>query len=489
MQDRIEQDLPPRRSRRTRTLGLVTPNIGRSAREQYRHLYRRVGVTDALSIGLSLLVAYWIRFGLRAPSANFLALLVGTTPVMVAIFAGFRLYDAHRFTAAEEFRRLVVAISLGLSGVVTVSFWSRASFSREWLAVSWGLTTVLVLATRRLWHWHVWRARREGRLTFPTLIVGTNEEARRLEETMARPSFGFRPIGRVAEGTWDGSRNGLPVLGRVGELRELIRESGAECVFVAASALTVTEMGAVAKAVRLEGIEVRITASLPEVLSSRLSVQPFGGVMALSLKPVRLTGGQAIAKRAFDLVVSTVGLLVLSPFLVGMALAVRFSSPGPVLYRQRRIGHRGRPFTMLKFRTMENGAEAQVEELRVERGVADVMFKLPDDPRVTAVGQRLRRFSLDELPQLLNVVRGEMSLVGPRPPLPEEVAMYEDWQFDRLEVRPGITGLWQVSGRSELSFEECVRLDLFYIENWSLAYDHYIIAKTIPVLFSRRGAY
>jgi exopolysaccharide biosynthesis polyprenyl glycosylphosphotransferase len=468
---------------------LVAPRTGRSAREQYQHLYRRVAVTDAMSIGLALLAAYWIRFGLRMPRADFLPLLVGTTPVMVAIFAGFRLYDAHRFTPAEEFRRLVLAICLGLSGVVTVSFWSQASFSREWLAVSWGLTMVLVLASRRLWHRHVWRARREGRLTFPTLIVGTNEEARRLEETMALPNFGFRPIGLVSAGTWDGSHNGLPVLGRVGDLRDLIRESGAECVFVAASALTVAEMGAVAKAVRLEGIEVRITASLPEVLSSRLSVQPFGGVMALSLKPVCLTGSQAIAKRAFDLVVSTVGLLILSPFLVAMALAVRFSSPGPVLYRQRRIGKRGRPFTMLKFRTMENGAEAQVEELRLEHGMADVMFKLPDDPRVTTVGQMLRRFSLDELPQLLNVLRGEMSLVGPRPPLPEEVAMYEDWQFDRLEVRPGITGLWQVSGRSELSFEECVRLDLFYIENWSLAYDHYIIAKTIPVLFSRRGAY
>jgi lipopolysaccharide/colanic/teichoic acid biosynthesis glycosyltransferase len=181
--------------------------------------------------------------------------------------------------------------------------------------------------------------------------------------------------------------------------------------------------------------------------------------------------------------------VLLSPFLVGMALAVRFSSPGPVLYPQRRIGQRGRPFTMHKFRTMENGAEAQVEELRLAHGVCDVMFKLPDDPRVTPVGRFLRRFSLDELPQLLNVLRGEMSLVGPRPPLPEEVAMYEDWQFDRLEVRPGVTGLWQVSGRSDLSFDECVRLDLFYIENWSLAYDLYIIAKTIPVLFSRRGAY
>jgi exopolysaccharide biosynthesis polyprenyl glycosylphosphotransferase len=202
-----------------------------------------------------------------------------------------------------------------------------------------------------------------------------------------------------------------------------------------------------------------------------------------------LTGSQALAKRAFDLVLSVVGLLGLSPILLGTAIAVRISSRGPALYRQRRIGQRGRPFTMLKFRTMERDADTQVEELRLMHGVADVMFKLPDDPRVTSIGRFLRRFSLDELPQLFNVLRGEMSLVGPRPPLPEEVAVYEDWQFDRLEVRPGITGLWQASGRSELSFEECVRLDLFYIENWSLAYDLYIIMKTIPALFSRRGAY
>jgi lipopolysaccharide/colanic/teichoic acid biosynthesis glycosyltransferase len=144
---------------------------------------------------------------------------------------------------------------------------------------------------------------------------------------------------------------------------------------------------------------------------------------------------------------------------------------------------------MLKFRTMYLGADAMVESLREEHGVSDLMFKLQKDPRTTRIGRLLRRYSLDELPQLINVVRGDMSLVGPRPPLPEEVTRYEDWQFDRLEVPPGITGLWQVSGRSDLSFDDCVRLDLFYIENWSLAYDLYILAKTIPSLVSQRGAY
>ena len=212
--------------------------------------------------------------------------------------------------------------------------------------------------------------------------------------------------------------------------------------------------------------------------------------MALSLKPVRLTGHQAAVKRAFDLSSARSARPALARCSLAIAaLGASSPRPGPVLFRQRRVGQRGRPFTILKFRTMRGGADAMVAELRLKHGMNDLMFKLQDDPRVTRVGRFLRRFSLDELPQLINVLRGEMSLVGPRPPLPEEVAEYEDWQFDRLEVSPGITGLWQVSGRSELSFDECVRLDLFYIENWSLAYDLYIVAKTLPVLVSRRGAY
>jgi exopolysaccharide biosynthesis polyprenyl glycosylphosphotransferase len=306
---------------------------------------------------------------------------------------------------------------------------------------------------------------------------------------MSRPAFGFQAIGMVTTTSAPASSSQLPVMGSVGDLRELIRETGAECVFVASSAMSPEEMGHVAKAVRLEGVEVRITATMPEVLASRLTVQPLGGLTALSLRPVRLTGTQVIAKRAFDLTVAGLGTLLLSPIFLAIAAAIKITTPGPVFFRQRRVGHRGRPFTILKFRTMQVGAEQLIDELRERHGVENLMFKLKDDPRVTAVGRFLRKLSMDELPQLINVVKGDMSLVGPRPPLPEEVTRYADWQFDRLEVPPGITGLWQVSGRSELSFDDCVRLDLFYIENWSIAYDLYIVAKTLPALISSRGAY
>jgi exopolysaccharide biosynthesis polyprenyl glycosylphosphotransferase len=416
-------------------------------------------------------------------------LLVGAPFVVIALFASFHLYEAFRYTPAEEFRRILLAVTLGIVGLMMISFWSQAELSRYWVGVSWGLSLVAALVVRRLWHAWIGRERKRGRLTFSTLIVGTNREGAHLAGLMRNPWFGFHPVGVVSTARGAQGDVDLPVLGDLRELRNVIRRSGAECVFVAASAIRPDDMPAIAKAVRLEGVEVRVTATLPEVLASRLSVQPLGGITALSLRPVRLSGSQVIAKFTFDILVSGFLLLLLSPVLAAIVVAVKATSPGPVLFRQRRVGTRGRPFTMLKFRTMRSGSDALVEELRAVHGVEGVMFKLHKDPRVTHVGRFLRKFSLDELPQLLNVMRGDMSLVGPRPPLPEEVTRYEDWQFDRLEVPPGITGLWQVSGRADLSFDDCVRLDLFYIENWSLSYDLYILSKTVPVLLSQRGAY
>ncbi len=426
------------------------------------------------------------------PSGRSLTVLIATPVLMVClVYPAFHLYDAYRYTPAEEFRRIILAVSLGLGALSAVAYSSKSDLSRMWIALSWGIAVVAALASRRVWHKWIGRRRSSGVLAFPTLVVGTNDEARHLVELMQLPSFGFRPIGLVTTQADDPDIEdpAYPVLGSVEELRDVIRELGVECVFVAASALSAREMGFVAKAVRLEGVEVRITATLPEVLSSRVAVQSLYGVTAISLRPVRLTGTQAVVKRLFDIGVASMGVLIASPVLGMIAISVKLSSSGPVLYRHTRVGQRGRPFTMLKFRTMREGADEMVDDLREQRGVDDLMFKLPDDPRVTRVGRFLRRWSLDELPQLFNVIRGEMSLVGPRPPLPREVTRYEDWQFDRLEVPPGISGLWQVSGRSDLSFDDCVRLDLFYIENWSLAYDLYILAKTVPVLVSSRGAY
>jgi exopolysaccharide biosynthesis polyprenyl glycosylphosphotransferase len=466
-----------------------TAGVRSAISRQYRRHYVLMGVTDTLAVLVALVLAYQLRFDRLLPTVDFW-LLLGTVPLTTpVVYLTMRLYRVHQFSTAEEFRRIIVAVSLIVSATVTVSFWSRTSFSRGWMLLSWVLGLVLALSVRRLWHWQARRSRLDGRLTFRTLIVGSNLEAERLAATMQTRELGFLPVGFVTGGLDELRLDDQRVLGPVDRLRELIRETRADCLFVASSAVTPEDVTQVMKARRQENVEVRFSANLPTVLSSRLAPQAIGDVMALSVNVLQLTRCQAAAKRACDVVLSAIGLLALLPVFAAVAVAIKATSPGPVVFRQERIGLRGRPFTLLKFRTMVTGADQLLDALAELNEADGPLFKLRKDPRVTRVGAFLRRSSIDELPQLWNVLKGEMSLVGPRPPLAGEVALYEEWQHDRLEVRPGITGLWQVSGRSELSFEDYVRLDLFYVENWSVAYDLYILSKTIPLLVSTRGAY
>jgi len=471
---------------------LISPRLAGARSDisrQYRSHYVLMGITDSLAVFAAMALAYQLRFDRLMPTADFWLLLLTVPLITPLVYLTMRLYRVHQYSTAEEFRRIIVAVSLIISATVMVSFWSKASFSRLWMVLSWGLGLVLALTVRRLWHWRVRRIRLAGKLTFRTLIVGANLEAERLAATMQTKELGFQPVGFVAGGLDALRLDDERVLGPVARIRELIRETKADCLFVASSAVTPEDVPQIMKARRQENVEVRFTANLPTILSSRLAPQTIGGVMTLSVNVLQLTRAQAAAKRACDVVVSAVGLLALLPVFAVVATAIKATSPGPVIFRQERIGLRGRPFTLLKFRTMCAGADLMLEDLRDRNEADGPLFKLRQDPRVTRVGAVLRRYSIDELPQLWNVLKGEMSLVGPRPPLADEVALYEEWQLDRLEVRPGITGLWQVSGRSELSFEDYVRLDLFYVENWSIAYDLFILSKTIPLLVSTRGAY
>ena len=456
----------------------------RTTASGYRKLSAGMAMSDLVVVLASFLASYGIRFGFSQGYFDFLAVMVVAPPAFIGIFAAFRLYSAHRFGPAEEFRRIFYAVTVGITGVVTLSFWTKAELSRQWVGVSWALCLLLMLGTRRLWHHVVWKARQRGALTYRTLIVGGNEEAGHFARVMSAVAAGFEPIGFVAVGEGRAEMGDLPQVGALEDLDASIRELGIECVFVASSALRERDMAIVTKSSRRQGIELKVSANIPELLSTRLSAQPLGGVMVFSVWPVRLSGLQAATKRTFDLVGGSVALILSLILWVPIGLAVKLGSRGPVLFRQTRVGRRERPFTLLKFRTMIEGAAA----IDVPNDSEGPLFKSKSDPRITTAGRFLRRWSLDELPQLLNVLRGRMSLVGPRPPLPEEVELYEDWQRDRLEVRPGMTGLWQVRGRSDLSFDDYVRLDLFYIENWSLAYDFYLLAKTIPAVLSGRGA-
>ncbi len=469
----------------------AVPARAPSIRRQHHVLYRWMAVTDSVCIVAALLFAHQLQFGMVAPTADFLLVLVLAPFVTVTCHLGCRLYQTYQYTSVEEFRRIILSVTAAVMAIVVLSFWSSIPSSRLWIAYSWCFGLLFTGATRRRWHHgirHRWIA---GKLTFDTLIVGTNREAQQLAELLQSSRVGYRPLGFVATASSQGAAaGGLPVLGSIGALRQLIAQTEASCMFVASSAVNAEDVKQVLKARRLDGVEIRVTANFPgNLAATRVIPQSVAGLLALSVSAVRLTRGQAIAKRTFDLAASSVGLLLAAPLLALIALAIRLEGDGPVLFRQERMGLHRQRFRVLKFRTMVVGAEYMLADLKALNEADGPLFKMRQDPRVTRVGRFLRRYSLDELPQLWNVLRGEMSLVGPRPPLPREVEAYEEWQLDRLEVRPGITGLWQVSGRSELSFEDYVRLDLFYVENWSVAYDLFILSKTVPLLVSARGAY
>ena len=335
--------------------------------------------------------------------------------VCVPIFAAFRLYNVSRLSPAEEFRRIPGAVTLCVAAFLVVGFWSQTNYSRFWVSLTWIFALLIVLTTRRIWHWAMGRQRRAGKLAFRTLIVGTNEEARRIARSMTGVN-GYTAAGFVCPKGDYVRLEGLPVY-ELDDLLLAIPEVGAECVYVASTAVTPVKMAAVTKALRDAEVEVRVSANISDILSTRLSLQQVGGLMALSLRRVRLSGGQAAVKRTMDLALGGLAILLSLPLWTILALAIKLDSRGPVFYRQERIGRHRKPFGMLKFRTMVVGADTMLEDLRDQNEATGPLFKLRRDPRVTRLGRFLRRWSLDELPQLWNVLKGDMSLVGPRPPL------------------------------------------------------------------------
>jgi exopolysaccharide biosynthesis polyprenyl glycosylphosphotransferase len=281
----------------------------------------------------------------------------------------------------------------------------------------------------------------------------------------------------------------LPVAG-LGDVLDVARRSGADTVAVTTASETSAEyLRRLSWQLEGSGVDLLVAPGLVEVAGPRLHIRPFEGLPLLAVEQPRFEGWTRLVKEVLDRLVAALAILVLLPVMLAIALAVRWSGPGPILFRQQRIGQGGRPFRMIKFRSMVVDADQQLELLRNANVSDGLLFKIREDPRVTPVGRWLRRYSLDELPQLFNVLAGSMSLVGPRPPLPVEVARYDSSVSRRLLVKPGLTGLWQISGRSDLPWEETVRLDLRYVENWSLALDALILWKTGRAVLAGAGAY
>jgi exopolysaccharide biosynthesis polyprenyl glycosylphosphotransferase len=461
--------------------GGLRPRVGDALR-RYRAISMGLAVTDAACIVAALLAIYQVRYSTRPMPARELAVVVVAPLLWVAAFRAFNLYAPQHLSPSDEFRGIIGASSLGIVLVVMASYWSKSSFPRAWLGLSWLLALLLELATRRGWEVYRLRLKRDGRLTFRTLIVGTTGEATRLAETLKDPTSGFTPIGYV--GAFDPSvpANGLAVVGDIGELRQLIDDHAADCLFVASTSVSADDILQVTQIARQERTEVRVSANLSQTLTSRLTLQKVGGAIALSIRPVRLTRTQVAVKRAFDVVLASAALAVTLPLWAVIAIAVRLSSPGPVFFNQQRVTKGGQIFRMHKFRTMRVDADRLVD-------TSAPFFKLHSDPRLTPVGTVLRRLSLDELPQFWNVLKGEMSLVGPRPLPADQVAANLELLGPRHEVPAGVTGWWQINGRSGVTPEEAIHLDQFYIENWSLPMDLYIVLKTFGAVLGQKDAH
>jgi exopolysaccharide biosynthesis polyprenyl glycosylphosphotransferase len=453
----------------------------------YRRLAGRLALADAGCLVFALMVSYLVRFGFAPLPGEWVALFATAPFVWIAVFHAFHLHAPQHTSSWEQFKNVISASGVGVITVAMVSFWSHSTFSRAWLGLTWGVALVAELAVRRLFDRHIAKLRADGRLAFRTLIVGANNEAGSLAQALRDRHLGFRPLGYVSVATSPVEANGIRVLGHIDDIECVIEEHHAECLFVASSAVSAEDMLRVAQASRRRGVELKVSANVPQMLTSRLNVQPVGDVMSLSLRPVRLTRGQVLAKRALDVTVSAAALVLAAPFLAVVAAAVKLGSPGPVLFKQHRVTKDGRVFSVLKFRTMRADGDRILQEMGIDPKVP--FFKLQDDPRVTRIGKLIRKTSIDELPQLINVIRGEMSLVGPRPLPVDQVLANEHLLSPRHEVKSGVTGWWQIQGRSDVTPEEALRLDLFYIENWSLSLDIYVLLKTIEVLIKRKGAY
>jgi exopolysaccharide biosynthesis polyprenyl glycosylphosphotransferase len=456
------------------------PRTGDALR-RYRAISMGLAATDAACVLAALLIAYQIRYSMRPMPVRELVVVVVAPLLWVTVFRAFHLYSPQHLSPFDEFRGVISASSLGMVLLVMASYWSKSAFPRAWLGLSWVFVLVLEFATRRGWEAYRVRLKRDGRLALRTLIVGTAGEATRLAEALKDPASGFIPVGYV--GRFDPSvpANGLAVVGDINDLRPLVHEHYADCFFVASTSVSTEDMLQVTQVARQERTEVRVSANLSQTLTSRLTLQSVGGAIALSIRPVRLSRAQVAMKRAFDLIMASAALAVSLPLWGAIAIAIRLSSPGPALFHQKRVTKGGRVFGMHKFRTMRIGVDSPVD-------TSAPFFKLKSDPRLTPIGKVLRRLSLDELPQFWNVLKGDMSLVGPRPLPADQVAANLELLGPRHEVPAGVTGWWQINGRGGVSPEEAVHLDQFYIENWSLSLDLYIVLKTFGAVLSRKGA-
>ena len=462
-------------------------------------------VADGLLVALAFRAAFFIRFELDLPIfqhdvspslAYYQFLMLLLVPVWLAGFVFSGLYQRqHLLGGTDEYARLFRSATICLLVVIVAGFLGRTLIiARGWLVLAWGLTFLFAAVGRFGFRRVAYRLRKRGVFLSKAIIVGANVEGRRLAEQLSdHRSSGLHLIGFIDEKIPAGTLilPDLPALGNVDQLDHIIQHYGIEEIVLAASAISTRNnlMEVFRRYGVASDLTVHLSTGLYEIITTGLTVNQLASVPFVEVNKVRLTGADRTLKLLLDYGLAILALLVAWPLFLVIAIAVKLDSKGPVFHRRRVMGVNGKQFDAFKFRTMYiNGDEilAARPDLRSE---LDRNQKLKVDPRVTKLGCWLRKVSLDELPQLFNVLRDEMGVVGPRMISPAEMEKYNQWGLNLLTIKPGITGLWQVSGRSDVSYDERVRLDMHYIRNWNIWLDLQLLFQTIPAVIHGHGAY
>ncbi|WP_426939898.1 sugar transferase [Pseudarthrobacter sp. S6] len=465
---------------------------------------RLIGVVDAFVVTWAVIGAFVVRFGFEPRTASgeespYLLLSVFLAVVWWCMLGAWNSRQSRILGAGPDEYKRVVAASLWLFGLVAiVSYVLRVDTARGYVGIALPAGVLGLVLGRWLLRQHLSVRRASGRSMSKLMLVGGPSAVAHLASSLIREKHaGYLPVAAYVPGVHSGlstePESGLPVLGHdhsTASILAAIDQCGADAVAISAGVQlhpqTIRHLGWELAA---RNVGLIMAPALTDIAGPRIHTQQVAGLPLIHVTTPTLEGGQRVAKRLFD--VCTAGFLIVAtlPIMIVLAVLVKTGSTGPVLFSQERVGMEGQHFRMLKFRSMVVDAEDRLADLADKNQGNGVLFKIKDDPRVTLVGKFLRKYSLDELPQLYNILVGSMSLVGPRPPLPKEVAVYEHDVRRRLLVKPGLTGLWQVSGRSNLSWQDSVRLDLYYVENWSLAGDLVIMLRTIRAVFRSTGAY
>jgi exopolysaccharide biosynthesis polyprenyl glycosylphosphotransferase len=471
-----------------------------------RVINRLTILTDLVLINLGFYLAYvaryeweWLRpVSFSEPYTDYLGQQFLLTILLAITFYYTGVWRRRRGESwLEEVGRAATATAAGIMLMMAITFFLQPTpFSR--LLLFWALLFIVVLIalarlTRRLILSALYS---RGVASDRVLVVGSGETARSIIRTLlARPDLGFSTIGYLDDGIGENNigLGRIPHLGSYQELDDVLTEHQPHSVFIALPGEMHRDILSMLQTCQQHEVGARVVPDLLQLSLSRVEFTNMAGIPLLGMRDIASFGNISptgeLIKRALDLTLIAI-LAIPSLIVTGLlAVAIRLDSPGTVFYGSDRVGRNGQLFTMYKFRSMIAGADQKKEELMTLNEADGPLFKIKDDPRLTRVGSFIRRLSLDELPQLYNVLRGEMSLVGPRPPLPEEVTQYKPWHMQRLAVVGGLTGLWQVSGRSDLTFDELCLLDIYYIENWSLGLDLRIILQTIPYVLAAKGAY